>query len=354
MTTPIQDRALPSPPYEVLVVDDDPVHRTLELAILDSPRYRVTEASSGAMALDLLRRTSVDVVLLDKRMPGLDGDEVCRRIRGELGLPMLPVLMVTGDGDLDNLSLSLDAGATDFVRKPYDPTELLARLEAAASHKRLTDQLDSAESMLFALARMVETKDGNTGDHCTRLSHTGVVLGRALGLGADELLALRRGGVLHDIGKLGIPDGVLLKPGALTDAEWVVMRQHVEIGARLIGGLRSMRLTVPIVRHHHERWDGSGYPDGLQGEAIPLLARVFQIVDIFDALQHPRPYKPAMALPEVVAVMQAEADRGWRDPRLMREFLAIVHHQPQLLQPPKNGQDDLGQALYSSIQVRGG
>lgn len=273
-------------PYRVLIVDDDPVSRRLEQEILDAPNYLVTEASSGQAALDALREHSFDVVLLDKRMPGMDGDEVCRRIRGELGLSMLPILMVTGDGDIDNLTRSLAAGATDFVRKPYDPTELLARLDSAVSRKRLTDQLDSAEAMLFALARMVEAKDGTTGDHCSRLSHNGVVLGQALGLDAEELMALRRGGVLHDIGKLGIPDSILLKPGKLTDEEWVIMRQHVDIGARIVGDLKSMRMTVPIIRHHHERWDGSGYPDGLRGQDIPLLARIFQVVDIYDALTH--------------------------------------------------------------------
>lgn len=342
----------PVAPYHVLIVDDDPVHRLLEREILDGPRYRISEAASGAEALSLLRVLDVDVVLLDKRMPGMDGDEVCRRIRGELGLTMLPVLVVTGNGDADNLTLSLAAGATDFVRKPYDPNELLARLQAAAHRKRLTDQLESAESMLFALARMVEAKDGNTGDHCSRLSHGGVVLGQALGLGADELMALRRGGVLHDVGKLGIPDNILLKPGALSNDEWTVMRQHPEIGARLVGGLRSMRLTVPIIRHHHERWDGSGYPDGLRGEQIPLLARVFQVVDIYDALAHPRPYKPALARAQVITMLEDEVARGWRDPEVTALFLDIVRRRPDALDLPASQQDDLGRGLFSAIQVQ--
>jgi putative two-component system response regulator len=221
------------------------------------------------------------------------------------------------------------------------------------SHKRLTDQFDSAESMLFALARMVEAKDGNTGDHCSRLSHNGVVLGKALGLGADELMALRRGGVLHDIGKLGIPDSILLKPGKLTEAEWVIMRQHVDIGARLVEGLKSMRLTVPIIRHHHERWDGSGYPDGLRGEEIPLLARVFQMVDIYDALAHARPYKPAMERLQVIEVLEAEAARGWRDPALTAIFLEIVKTHPETISVPVSSHDDLGLSLFSEIQSTG-
>lgn len=354
MTTTELTQAALGLPYRVLIVDDDPVHRALEREILDAPRYQVTEAASGAEALALLRAHSFDVMLLDKRMPGMDGDEVCRQLRGALGIAMLPVLMLTGNGDIDNLTQSLACGASDFIRKPYDPVELVARVDAAARQKRLTDQLDSAESMLFALARMVEAKDGNTGDHCSRLSHTGVVLGRRLGLGPDELMALRRGGVLHDIGKLGIPDAILLKPGALTEPEWAVMRQHVDIGARLVQGLRSMRLTVPIIRHHHERWDGSGYPDGLRGEAIPLLARVFQVVDIYDALTHARPYKPAMSRQQVIEVIEAEVARGWRDPEVTAAFLAIVRQRPEDLVMPAVRQDDLGLDLFAQIQVGSG
>ena len=353
MDQPVLPSSLNGTPYQVLIVDDDPVHRGLEREILHSPKYAVSEASSGQQALAMLRTRSFDVVLLDKCMPGMDGDEVCRRIRGELGLELLPILMVTGNGDIDDLTLSLSAGARDFIRKPYHPGELLARLDAAVGHKRLTDQFDSAESMLFALARMVEAKDGNTGDHCSRLSHSGVVLGKALGLGADELMALRRGGVLHDIGKLGIPDSILLKPGQLNDEEWVIMRQHVDIGARLVAGLRSMRLTVPIIRHHHEKWDGSGYPDGLRGEAIPLLARVFQMVDIYDALAHARPYKRAMERQQVIEILESEAARGWRDPALTALFLDIVKTRPQDLDIPPVSHDDLGLNLFSEIQNTG-
>lgn len=340
-------------PYRVLIVDDDPVHRELEREILQPPKYAVTEASSGAEALQLLSTDSFDAVLLDKRMPGMDGDEVCRRIRSELELELLPIIIVTGNSGSEDLSRSLRARASDFIGKPYLPEELLARLDSAVNRKRLTDQLDSAESMLFALARMVEAKDENTGNHCSRLSHISVVLGLALDLGPEYLIALRRGGVMHDIGKLGIPDSILLKPGKLTEEEWLIMRQHPEIGARLVKNLKSMQLTLPIIRHHHERWDGGGYPDGLAGKNVPLLARVFQIADIYDALTHERPYKPAMSREQVISILEEEAAKGWRDPELSAVFIEILRQRPQDLELPPNMDDDLGSELFADIARTG-
>lgn len=340
-------------PYRILIVDDDSVHRALEQEILQPPKYAVTEAASGAEALQLLGAQSFDAVLLDKRMPGMDGNEVCNRIRSELKLELLPVIMVTGTGGCDELACSLNARASDFIGKPYSPKELIARLDCAINRKRLTDQLDSAESMLFSLARMVEAKDQNTGDHCSRLAHISVVLGQALGLEAEYLTALRRGGILHDIGKLGIPDSILLKPGKLTEEEWLVMRRHTEIGARMVEDLKSMRLTVPIIRHHHERWDGTGYPDGLAGKNIPLLARIFQIADIYDALINERPYKPALSREQVILILEEEAAKGWRDPELTAVFVDILRRRPQDLELRSDANDYLDRELFVDIARTG-
>ena len=345
-----------SPPYRVLIVDDEPSQRLLEREILDSPKYQVSEAANGAEALAILRQREFDAVLLDVRMPGMDGNEVCRRIRADLGLAMLPVIMVTGFGGHDDLAISLKEGANDFIRKPYHPMELMARVDSAVHHKRLTDQLDSAEAVLFALARMVEAKDAYTGDHCTRLAHNAVLFGEALGIKGESLTALRRAGVLHDIGKLGIPESILMKRGPLDAAEWEIMRQHTTIGAALCEPLKSMRLTAPIVRHHHEHWDGSGYPLGLAGEAIPVLARIFQIVDIFDALSFPRPYKPALPMERAIAILEEETARGWRDPRLMRAFLELLSlHSASFLTHGDLAQEaaGLGVVLFQDI-ARGG
>ncbi|HMM74719.1 MAG TPA: response regulator [Gammaproteobacteria bacterium] len=336
-------------PFRVLIVDDEPAQRALEREILEPPRYQTVEASNGMEALELIARYDFDAVVLDKRMPGMDGEEVIRRIREDLGEAMLPIIMVTGSSTSEILPAGLRAGATDFIRKPYNAEEFIARVDAAINRKRLTDQLDSAEAVLFALARMVEAKDGGTGDHCTRLAHLALRFGHELGLDAEQLLALRRGGVLHDIGKLGIPDRILLKPGALDEAEWAIMRSHTVIGERLCSALKSFRLTVQIIRSHHERWDGSGYPDALAGNDIPLLARVFQICDIFDALSHPRSYKPGLPRAEVLHILRAEAARGWRDPELMRIFLAMLERDPASCEPPGTDRD-LGQTLFEDIR----
>jgi putative two-component system response regulator len=346
--------ASPRVPYRVLVVDDDPHHRMLVREILAPPNYALSEAENGQQALNQLTGDDFDVVLMDKRMPGMDGDRACQMIRQQLGNRLLPILMVTGSTGIDDLTTSLQAGADDFIRKPYAPMELCARVDTAAQRKRLTDQLDNAESLLFALARMVEAKDSNTGDHCSRLAHSAVSFGRQLGLGEVELQALRRGGVLHDIGKLAIPDAILLKQGPLNDAEWEAMRQHSIVGVQLCSSLKSMSTTLDIIRHHHERWDGSGYPDGLAGEAIPLLARVFQLCDIHDALAHSRPYKKALPLEKVLAILQEEAEQGLLDPQLAAIFIDILRTRPALLRHDMDrSDDDLGAGLYQRLVSTG-
>ncbi|MFQ5661439.1 MAG: HD-GYP domain-containing protein [Gammaproteobacteria bacterium] len=336
-------------PVRVLVVDDEPQQRALESHILDDPVYEVVEAACGRDAITAIRQQEFDVVVLDRHMPGMDGDEVCRRIRDEEGMRFLPVILVTGDDPATVLTHSLNGYANDYIKKPYSADELIARVNSAAILKRRTDQLENIEVILFALARMVEAKDGNTGDHCSRLVHVCTVFGKSLGLTEHEILTLGRGGILHDIGKLGVPDRILLKPGPLDDDEWPIMRRHTVIGYELCKGMKTLKTTLPIIRHHHEKYDGSGYPDGLAGSDIPFLARVFQIADIYDALAFPRAYKPGLPAAEIIAVMQVEATRGWRDPELVSRFIHIVRDRPDELAMTADRNNTPGSRMLDKI-----
>jgi putative two-component system response regulator len=309
----------------ILVVDDDPGQLELQVEILkDIADCTIMTAQSGEEALSLIQLYSIDLLLLDKCLPDIDGDEICRVVRQDYGNHLLPIIMVTGKGDSENLRYSLALGANDFVKKPFNAIELLSRAKAALEKKQLVDQLDNAESVLFALANMVEARDPTTGEHCNRLLKTGLLLGKAIGLEQEELTALKKGALLHDIGKIAIPDTILLKPGPLNQKEWQIMRRHVEIGADLCIRLNSIRDAVPLIRHHHERWDGSGYPDGLKGEAIPRVARVFQYADIYDALRYDRIYRPSLSVKQIIGIFQHELQKGWRDPKIGKLFLDML------------------------------
>lgn len=338
---------------KVLAVDDMATNRKLLGYVLRPPEYQIVEASDGMQALEMLRHEAFDLVLLDVMMPGIDGFETCRCIRQELGLKLLPVIMVTSMGTPDDVVRGMDVGADDYVTKPFNSIELLARVRSAIERKHLTDRLDDAETVLLSLGRMVEARDNDTGDHCDRLAHTGVVFGKELGLGPEYLDALRRGGVLHDIGKLGIPDSILLKKAALDDDEWQIMKQHTVIGAALCSPLRTMQRTAEIARCHHEKYNGMGYPAGLKGDEIPLIARVFQIVDIFDALSSERPYKPAFPREKVIQIMEQETAAGFWDPHLMSVFLKIVRERPEALIRPDLENRDRSVEVLADIQRSG-
>jgi putative two-component system response regulator len=311
----------------VLVVDDQEENLRLLADSLQPLGYEVWPAADGPTALSIARQRQPDVILLDVMMPAMDGFEVCRRLKADADTRLLPVVFVTGLDSREARIEGLDVGATDFLSKPFDLTELEMRVRNLVSFRHLTRDLDSAEEMMFSIARAVEARDEGTGDHCDRLSLLAAQLGGRLGLDAEAVKALRRAGYLHDIGKVGIPDAVLLKPGRLTDKEWAVMRSHVEIGVRICSPLRTFRSVLPIIRHHHERRDGTGYPDRLEGDEIPLVARVFQVVDVYDALTNDRPYRPALSSDEAIAVMQGETARGWWEPHIVDSFAAMIRQE---------------------------
>ncbi len=308
----------------VLAVDDDPSALEALAEALGALGHEVWQAVDGESALLLARAHQPDVILLDVVMPGLDGYEVCRRLKADTETRLIPVVFLTGHRSREARLRGLEAGAADFLGKPVDLAELQVRVRNLVRFRHLTQDLDSAEQMMFSVARTIEARDEGTGDHCDRLARNAVRFGRHLGLGEHDLKTLRRGGYLHDIGKVGVPDAVLLKPGPLDPDEWAVMQRHVEIGVEICSPLRTLRPVIPIIRHHHERWDGSGYPDGLAGEAIPYLARVFQVVDVYDALTSDRCYRPALSPDEALAVLAEETAKGWRDPELVPAFADLV------------------------------
>ena len=308
----------------ILAVDDSPLEREMLKDELAKEGYQVSTAQDGEEALVKVAAESPDLILLDVIMPKLDGYEVCRRLKSDGRTILIPVVMITSLHATEERIRGIEAGADDFLSKPFNRQELLTRVRSLLKLKRHTDELENAETVLLSLALSVEAKDPYTTGHCERLARYSVALGRRLGVSEEYLKALHRGGILHDVGKIGIPDSILLKPGQLTAEERAVMQSHPIIGERICAPLKSLRLVLPIIRHHHERWDGSGYPDGLAGEAIPLTARTLQVVDLFDAFITQRPYKHAFTLEQSLSLMRDEARKGWCDTRLVDLFFDVV------------------------------
>ena len=311
----------------VLVVDDIEANRSLVTALLTRDGYHVDAVASGAAALERVRSDPPDLVLLDVMMPPPNGFDVCRALKADAGTRLIPVVLITALQQSEDRIQGFEAGADDFISKPFNAHELRARVRSLIRIKRYTDDLDSAESVILSLALTIEARDGYTEGHCERLARYAAALGRHIGLSDEDVRVLERGGYLHDIGKVGIPDAILLKPGRFTPAELAVMQQHAVIGDRLCGELRSLRQVRPIVRHHHERQDGTGYPDGLRGDAIPLFAQIIAIVDVFDALTTARPYKAAVAADVACTELIAEAQRGWHRRDLVDTFVALVRQE---------------------------
>jgi putative two-component system response regulator len=316
---------------KILVVDDHDVSRMTAVTLLGMEGYAVIEAASGVAALEMVKQQQPDLILLDVMMPGMDGFEVCQLLKQDEHTRLIPVIFITALNDRRSRIRGIEVGADDFLSKPFDRSELAARVKSLVQQKLLNEDLDHAAQVLFSIASAIESRDPNTGDHCDRLVRLGKAFGEYLNLSRYQIRDLMWGGYLHDIGKVGIPDAVLLKKGRLTPEEWLIMRQHVLIGEKICQPLRSMQGVIPIIRHHHERWDGSGYPDGLKGDEIPYLAQVFQIIDIYDALTSDRPYKKAFTPEEALSIILEETESGWRNPKLMKLFAEfILLHQQEL------------------------
>ncbi len=307
-----------------MVADDQASNRELLEELLTAQGFKVVTVADGAAVLQELARTQIDLVLLDVMMPYLNGFEVCEKIKSNPDTYLIPVILVTALSDKQDRMEGIKANADDFLSRPVDRPELLARVGSLLKLKQRTDELERAESVLFSLARSIEGKDPYTHGHCERLAEYSACLGEHLQLSEDQIIALRRAGVVHDVGKIAVPDAILLKPGPLTPEEWKLVREHPVVGERICAPLKSFRLVLPIIRHHHEKIDGTGYPDGLRGEAIPVTARALQIVDVYDALTTVRPYKPAFSITDALQTMKEEVAKGWWDPHIFDQFEQLV------------------------------
>ena len=319
----------------ILVADDNDMNRELLCDILTGEGYKVVCAEDGNEALHAIENRTVDLALLDVLMPGRSGFDVCLAIKSKPETRFVPVVLVTGLTSVEERIRGIKYGADDFLNKPVNTQELLARTRSLLRLKEFTDELENAETVLFSLALSIEAKDPYTKGHCDRLSSYSEALGQRLGLPQEQCVALRRAGVVHDIGKIGVPEHILIKQDSLTETEWAVMKEHPVTGERICSPLKSFRLVLPIIRHHHEKLDGSGYPDGLKGDKIPLSARVLQITDIYDALVTDRPYRKALPHEEAIRTMRSEAKRGWWDSGLIDEFEALLCWQAPVVEEIK-------------------
>jgi cyclic di-GMP phosphodiesterase len=314
----------------ILVVDDHRLNAELLREMLGTRGYHATVVSSAADAEFQIRRDPPDLILLDVIMPGKTGYELCRELKDDPQTRLIPIVMITGLNAHEDRIKSIEAGADDFLTKPVSAEELFARVKSLLKLKEFTDELETAESVLCTLGLSVEARDPYTEGHCERLARNASDLGRYLGLDDDCVVALRRGGYLHDLGKIAVPDEILKKGSDLTPAEWEIMKQHPITGETICRPLKTLRLVLPIIRHHHEHSDGSGYPDGLKDPEIPLLPRILQVVDIYDALRTARPYKPALPHEQAAITMREEAQAGLWDEDLVVEFFAMLDKRRQV------------------------
>lgn len=318
----------------ILVADDNEEIREPLVELLRTHGYRVIAATDGDQAFNEICSRPVDLALLDVMMPGRTGFSVCQAVKSMPETCLVPVVLITGFSNAEDRMQGIEAGADDFLSKPVKKEELLARVRSLVRLKRITDELENAESVLCMLARSIEAKDPYTEGHCDRLSRYAVSLAETIGLSGEQCVALRRGGIVHDIGKVAVPEFVLLKPGPLDAAERKIIEEHTIVGERICAPLKSFRNVLPIIRSHHEKQNGTGYPDRLKGGDVPLTARVLQTVDIYDSLTTNRPYRQALSQEKALGIMWEETGRGWWDAELVDALQGILQQSPMSFSAP--------------------
>jgi putative two-component system response regulator len=320
---------------KILIIDDEPmVRETLQVLLEDE--FDLHFGENGVEGLAKALEILPDLILLDVMMPGMDGFEVCRRIRAAPQLAEVPIIMITALDDRDSRLEGVRAGVDDFLSKPFDALELLARIQTITRlnrYRHIVEQRNQLQAMHQELrlsyhktiegwSSALDLRDKETEGHTLRVTEKCVQFAQAAGVPADMLEHVRMGALLHDVGKLGVPDAILLKPGKLTDDEWVIMRKHPVYAYEWLSPIQFLQFAVDIPHYHHEKWDGSGYPAGLRGEDIPLFARLFAIVDVWDALRSERPYRAAIPEAEVLEYIRKDAGKHF-DAHLVDIFLAM-------------------------------
>lgn len=320
----------------ILIVDDDEMIRHTLEALLDGD-FQLYFASNGIDAFAMSMQIRPDLILLDVMMPHMNGFEVCRRLRATPELAEVPIIMITALDDREARLQGLRDGADDFITKPFDSIELMARIQTITRlnrYRSIVEQrdqlqkihielLDSYQKTVEGWSNALDLRDKETEGHTLRVTETSVEFAKAIGIKGDDLNLIRMGSLLHDVGKLGVPDSILLKPARLTEEEWVVMRMHPVYAHQWLSPIPFLAKAIDIPYCHHEKWDGSGYPQGLRGESIPLFARLFAIVDVWDALCSERPYRAAMPEPEVLEYIKQNAGIHF-DPALVDVFINLI------------------------------
>ena len=318
-------------PYRILAIDGSSTQRKIMESFFISDRFDFSVADSGKEGIKLLKDNDFDVLLLDVKMEGLDGFEICQYIRDKMMQVILPIIFISSHVSKVFIQKALDVGGDEFIVRPLDMDNMIGRVHGAARQNRMFKRLDNAELVLFSVAHMAEALDERSGDHCDRLMHMCAVFADKLGLPEEDKMTLNYASILHDIGKLAVGQDILTKEAPLEEEEWWMMKRHTVIGSSFGEHVKSCGAVGEIIRHHHEKFDGSGYPDGLKGDEIPYLARVFQIVDIYDSMSNNRIYNDAFSRDRVIAIMAKEAQKGMRDSKLMQSFLDIANNNPDLL-----------------------
>lgn len=321
----------------VLIVDDEYIGRETLQSVLEGEGYQLEMAENGVQAIEKAKQLLPDVILLDVMMPGMTGFEVCQRIRSDPQIAEIPIIILTALDDRESLLNALKAGADDFISKPFDRYELRARLlgitrlnryqkllqERAKLREANAQLLNAYEATIEGLSHALDLRDRETEGHSRRVTEVTVKLAQALDISEDEITHIRRGALLHDIGKIGIPDSILHKPDTLTEEEWVTMRRHPQFAYDMLSPIEYLRPALAIPYNHHEKWDGTGYPRRLKGEEIPMSARLFAIADVWDALTSNRPYRDAWTEEQALAYIREQSGKHF-DPQVVELFFKVI------------------------------